>query len=292
MAQPFDVSRLELNGEAVPIAERVQVAAANFVKRLSPPLNNGVLAYRRSSEGASRTLVWVSRSGAEQASPRASTRVRAARFSPDGTRVAVQIAEQGNQVWFVDELGRDTLTRLTFDASRNESAALDGGRQAGRVLLEQRGTAESLLADGGWQWRVRALNHQRNPHAPTSVSSDGALLAFTEATGASRDIWVLRFNDRKAQPFLQTPAIEGGAQFSPDGRWMAYVSDESGRPEIYVQPYPGPGGKWQVSTETGGQEPVWNRNGRELFYRSGSRDDGRGHCDAAFVLAGRPKGAL
>ena len=84
------------------------------------------------------------------------------------------------------------------------------------------------------------------------------------------DIWVLRLGDRKAQPFLRTPFNEAAPRFSPDGRWLAYMSDESGRYEIYVQPYPGPGGKWQISTE-GGTEPVWNPNGRELFYRSGDK---------------------
>ena len=76
--------------------------------------------------------------------------------------------------------------------------------------------------------------------------------------------------EREAQPFLQTPFEEGGAVFSPDGRWLAYVSNESGRYEIYVQPFPGPGGKWQISTE-GGREPVWARNGRELFYRNSNQ---------------------
>src|ERR1700676_5576985 len=75
---------------------------------------------------------------------------------------------------------------------------------------------------------------------------------------------------RKAEPFLRTPFNEGAARFSPDGRWLAYISDESGRFEVYVQSYPGPGGKWQISTE-GGTEPVWTRNGRELFYRSGDK---------------------
>ena len=74
----------------------------------------------------------------------------------------------------------------------------------------------------------------------------------------------------QGEPFLRTPFAEGGAKFSPDGRWLAYVSDESGRAEVYVQPYPGPGGKWQISIE-GGTEPIWNRNGRELFYRSGTK---------------------
>jgi Tol biopolymer transport system component len=85
-----------------------------------------------------------------------------------------------------------------------------------------------------------------------------------------QDIWVLRLSDRKAEPFLRTPANEGAPSFSPDGHWMVYASDESGRWEIYVQPYPGPGGKLQISTD-GGREPVWNRNGRELFYRNGIR---------------------
>jgi serine/threonine-protein kinase len=78
---------------------------------------------------------------------------------------------------------------------------------------------------------------------------------------------VLRLSDHKAQPFLKTPFNESAPSFSPDGHWLAYVSDESGRYEVYVQPYPGPGGRYQISTD-GGNEPVWNPNGKELFYRS------------------------
>jgi len=87
---------------------------------------------------------------------------------------------------------------------------------------------------------------------------------------SGRDLWVLNLADRKALPFLTTPYEETAPKFSPDGNWLAYCSDESGRREIYVQPYPGPGGKRQISTE-GGQEPVWNPRGGELFYRSGTR---------------------
>jgi dipeptidyl aminopeptidase/acylaminoacyl peptidase len=108
-------------------------------------------------------------------------------------------------------------------------------------------------------------------HVPDSFSPDGQLLAFHEANPTTgEDILVLRLSDRKVQPFLRTPFNEADPRFSPDGRWIAYMSDESGRSEIYAQPYPGPGGKWQISTD-GGTEPVWNRNERELFYRSGNK---------------------
>ena len=99
--------------------------------------------------------------------------------------------------------------------------------------------------------------------------------------------WRFRLTDRKTQPFLRTPFFEGAPQFSPDGRWVAYLSDESGREEIYVQPYPGPGGKSQISTD-GGTEPVWNPNGRELFYRSGNKMMAVDIATQPVFAAGRP----
>src|SRR5260370_42312353 len=96
------------------------------------------------------------------------------------------------------------------------------------------------------------------PHGGYLRASD----EIDRATGY--DIWVLRMSDHKAEAFLRTPFNESVPMFSPDGHWLSYISDESGRFEIYMQPYPGPGGKWQISTE-GGTEPAWNRNGRALF---------------------------
>ena len=287
MVQPFDASRLELSGEAVPIAERVQFGGT-VSRGAFAASDNGVLAYRSGYESDPRTLVWVSRNGTEQPLRAPQRAYQQPRLSPDGTRVAVQIEEQGNQIWLY-ELGRETLTRLTFDASQNETPIWTPDSKRVVFYSNKEGPLNLFwqMADGSGGFE--RLTTSANAHAPGSVSSDGALLAFTEAPGGSRDIWVLRLSDRTAQPFIQTPAIEGAAQFSPDGRWMAYVSNESGRPEIYVQPYPGPGGKWQVSTERGGQEPVWNRNGRELFYRSGNRMMAVDIATRPAFTAGRPQ---
>jgi serine/threonine-protein kinase len=130
-----------------------------------------------------------------------------------------------------------------------------------------------------------------------SWSPDGQLLAYFEVNPATqRDIWLLRMGDpspgsgqvRKAQPFLRTQFDEAVPQFSPDGRWLAYISNETGRHEIYVQAYPGPGGKWQISTE-GGTEPAWNRNGRELFYRSGDKMMAVDIATQPAFAAGKPR---
>ena len=179
--------------------------------------------------------------------------------------------ELDNQIWLYD-LARDTLTRFTFEGNTNQSPVWtpDGKR----IVFFSNRDASALnlywqLADGSGG--LERLTNNAYTQVAKSFSPDGQLLAFHENNPQTqKDIWVMRMSDRKTQPFLRTQFIEGAPTFSPDGHWLAYVSNESGRPEIYVQPYPGPGGKWQISTE-GGTEPAWNRNGRELFYRSGNK---------------------
>ena len=125
--------------------------------------------------------------------------------------------------------------------------------------------------------------------APGSWSPNGEVLLYVSG-GVGLDILALKLPERETQPFVQTPFFEGIPQFSPDGRWVAYPSDESesGRQEIYVRPYPGPGAKWQISTE-GGTEPVWNPNGRELFYRSGNTMMAVDVATKPVFAAGRPR---
>jgi serine/threonine-protein kinase len=174
-------------------------------------------------------------------------------------------------MWLYDP-GRGTLTRLievrgiipwltwTPDGKRvTFSSFAGGGWDLYWMSADGSGSPDRLAPGESLQW-------------PGSWSPDGQALAFskTDPTTGS-DIWVLNLKaQHKLQPFLQTPTNESGALFSSDGRWLAYQSDETGRWEVYVRPFPGPGGKVQISTE-GGVEPVWARNGRELFYRNGDK---------------------
>jgi Tol biopolymer transport system component len=221
--------------------------------------------------------VWVNRNGAEQPLAAPAHTYLAPRLSPDGRRVAVGITESESQIWLYDL--RERLTRFTFDGNYNplsvwtsdgKGIAFESNKEGPLNLFWQ-------LADGSGG--LERLTNSEYVQAPMSWSPNGQLLAFIEINPTTGyDIWVLRMDNpsagsgqvRKAQPFLRTRFDETSPRFSPDGRWLAYISNESGRNEIYVQPYPGPGMKWQISTE-GGTEPAWNPNGRELFYRSGDK---------------------
>ena len=267
MAATFDPRRLEIMGAPVPMVEGVAYSLALASSQYSIS-DNGTLVYVSGGTQANqRRIVWVNRNGAEQPLPAPPRAYEIARVSPDGRRIAVELDEQ---FWLYD-LARDALTRFTFEGNRNQNPVWtpDGKRIAFFSTKEGPTNPFWQLADGSGG--LERLSTSQYVQIPRSWSPDGQLLAFDEVNPKTQyDIWVLRMSDRKAQPFLQTPSSEGGARFSPDGHWLAYVSNESGRPEVYVQPYPGPGGKWQISTE-GGTEPAWNHNGKELFYRSGNK---------------------
>jgi Tol biopolymer transport system component len=267
MAVPFDLERLEVIGEAVPVVQGVSQINDSAQYSIS---GTGSLVYVPGTRqgGTQRKLVWVSRNGAEQTLAAPVRDYLLPRLSPDGRRLAVGIeGPEETQVWVYD-LARDTLARLTFGGAINIAPVWtpDGKRIAFESNKEGPLHVFWQLADGSGGPESLSSGTRE---VPASWSPDGQQLAFV-TTGGTPHIGVLRLSDRKAQTFLQAQSLAGGPQFSPDGHWLAYVSDESGRREVYVQPYPGPGGKWLISNE-GGAEPIWNRNGRELYYRSGDK---------------------
>jgi serine/threonine protein kinase len=269
MAAPFDPQRLTVTGTAVPVVDSILQVGVTVQYTLSAI---GSLAYvpGDAQAGQRKSLVWVDRKGAETPLAATVNNYLSPRLSPDGRRIVVSTGLPGTLIFLYD-ISRDALSTFTFRATLNQLPIWtpDGKRIAFDSNLE--GSAVNIywqLADGGG---LERLTTDEFSNWPTSWSPDGQLLTYVQGNPTTAwDIWVLRMSDRKAEPFVRTPANEGGPHFSPDGHFIAYVSDESGRWEVYVQPYPGPGGKWQISTD-GGTEPMWNPNGRELFYRNGDK---------------------
>jgi serine/threonine-protein kinase len=260
-AAPFDPERLALTGAPVVIAEPalpLAVSREGLLVHGPSPFPAGDLA-----------LVWVDRKGV----PRPMTETRRSyfmpRLSPDGKRLAVGVRSggTGSDIWILD-LERDVMSRLTFDDSSRYPLWTPDGRRV--VFTSSRGGESNLFwkpADGSSP--EERLTTSPNSQFAHSFSPDGRLLAFDDSRPG--DIWLLPVGDRRGEfALLRTPFREWGPRFSPDGRWLAYLSDESLRLELYVERYPDRGSKSQLSTD-GATEPVWPRNGREIFYRSDER---------------------
>jgi len=268
LAVPFDRQRLEVNGSPIPVIESVLQLPLSGAAQYSFSGTGSMVYIPASVPAAQRRLVWVNRNGSEDPLAAPPRGYRHPRLSPDGRRLAVAIEGQETQIWLYD-LAREILTRLTFEGNTNNNPhwTPDGKRI---IFGSARGRDESglfwQLADGsGGAERLTAA-----PDGTGSWSSAGRVLVVDgSSTITGRDIYTVRPGEG-FQPLVRTPFNEGSPTFSPDGHWLAYASDASGRYEIYAQPYPGPGGRLQISTE-GGTEPVWSRNGQELFYRSGDK---------------------
>jgi Tol biopolymer transport system component len=270
MAAPFDPQRLAITGASAPVIEGVLRSTTSGSAQYSIS-GTGTLVYIPGAAHADEhRFVWVNRRGEEQALAAPARAYVFPRLSPDGKQLGAGITEQETHTWIYD-LSRETLTRFTFDGTLNLNTVWtpDGKRIVFQSNKDGPVNIYWQRADGSGG--LERLTTSEFVHFPMSISPDGQLLAYGEINPTTGyDLWILRLKDRQAQPFLRTPFTESVPQFSPDGHWLAYISNESGRYEVYVQPYPGPGGKWQISTE-GGTEPVWNPNGRELFYRDGNK---------------------
>jgi len=272
LAAPFDLRSLEVSGGAVAVLERVAFFPQNALSQFAVS-NNGSLAFLpRSLAFSEQKLVAVDRSGKVQ-TIREKLHVHfALRLSPDGRRIAMGLRESGlaPDVWVLD-LTRGLLSPLTHGPASNFDPVWtpDGKRL---IYISERPVFDtfSKAADGSADEKL--LLSTSNDKYHNSVSPDGKTLLFTTTMShANGDLWTVPLQSPKeAKPFLVTEFNESDGAFSPDGRWVAYQSSESGRSEIYVRSFPAGGNRFQVSTD-GGFEPVWAKSGKELFYRSGRK---------------------
>jgi Tol biopolymer transport system component len=272
-ATKFDPERLEVSGEAVPMIDRVltdrRTGSAHYAVAAT-----GTLVYAPGGDTVEmRRLIWLDRQGRQEPLPAPPSLYGALKLSPDGRRVAV---ESFNDIWVADVIA-PKLERMSFNGVNQFPVWTPDGRHltfssSGEATdpklyqnaVESVGRPESLMTGGGVQF-------------PSSWTPDGKVLAYSEIAGTPTeaptgwDIWLWRSGPSpSATPLLQTAFNEEQPMFSPSGRALAYVSDESGQLQVYVRAFPDMGRRVRISTD-GGTEPVWSRAGDELFYRNGRR---------------------
>ena len=265
MAQPFAADTRRMLGDAVPLATRVTTEASRYVGASAS--EKGTLVYGQAVADVPRQLTWFARTGRVLGTLGDAALYSGLALSPDEHHVAVTLGTghpENVDLWLID-VDSDIRSRLTVDPGRDVSPvwspdgtriAFQSSRSHQPVALRQtlsNGTgADELLLEGPGGFTT----------TPSGWSADARFIAYTN--GSNISVLPL-FGDRKPFPVAATAFNEGSAVFSPDGRWIAYVSNEGGHTDVYVQPFPGPGPKSQVSRD-GGSHPVWRADGRELFY--------------------------
>jgi serine/threonine-protein kinase len=270
MAAPFDLHDRRITGPAATVIEGLR--SETYGNAQFSISDNGTLAYIPGSPGWIGKPVWVDRQGKTSAIALPVQCYGSFKLSPDGKRLAIGISAAKDDIW-IYEFERGTLLRLTVEGNNvNPVWSPDSKRVALSRFREARSGVFIRSADGSGVEEQLTAPPSETGQVPESWSPDGKALILGEWNATDQgDIWILPLEgDRTPQPFLRTEFSEFFSSFSPDGHWIVYTSDESGRYEVYVRPYPGPGAKWQISTE-GGEEPLWSADGHEVFYRNGEK---------------------
>jgi Tol biopolymer transport system component len=278
---PFDLSRLAVTGPGVAMAENIAVDLDEGAAQLALS-NDGTLAYVDGPAiRAQTTVLRLDRAGQESVLPLPPAGYSSPRLSPDGKRLAVAQRIGSRRSIVVYDREREILSVLTPEPG--EFMTPFWSPDGRRIAFSRLGASVPLLslrnADGTGEIESLTAN-TGNAEFANSWTPDGKTILYsimyTRDQGPTRpllssDIWLFRTErDAPARPWFESPFREAGAALSPDGKWVAYVSDESGSPEIYVRPFPGPGAAVKISTESG-SEPAWSREGRELLFRVGGR---------------------
>ena len=269
MTQRFDVESLVLSGDPIPVADpvgaNIQNSAAGFTVS-----ERGVLAYR-SRDARNRLLAIFDRSGAQIGAFGAVGFHRNPAVSADFTRVAVQDGLTSD-IWILDRL-RGSTSRFTFDRASDNAPVWSRDGQQVAFASNRNGAFDLYHKSANGQGEDELLLQSDRPKTPEDWSADGRLLLYRDQDPRTNsDLWILPMSGvRTPQPVLNTPFEEREGRFSPDGRWIAYVSSEPGTLQVFVQPFPAAGPKWQISTD-GGHQPRWRSDGRELFFLSEARE--------------------
>ena len=264
-ATRFDAQRLAVAGAAVPVIESMGKGLGENETMLATS-NDGTLAYFAGE--ATLSFEWLDRSGGSMPGLADLAGLNYPRLSPDGTRVAGSLLSASSSepdVWTID-LARGSRLRMTTGGYNRGSVWSPDGTQLA-FFSARPGEDQDLYVMPSGGGEPRRILSRPGAQWPVSWSPDGRVLVFEDGPGFSRDVWLLPFGE-EPRPLAVTRFNERGGVFSPDGRWIAFVTDESGRAEVYAQPFPGPGPKVPLS-RNGGIQPVWSRNGRELFFREG-----------------------
>jgi Tol biopolymer transport system component len=272
---PFDLEALSVTGEPVVVIEDVMMEPGGAAHLTVS--DKGMLIYVPGGTLVpNRKLVWVNRQGEFEPLPVPAREYKEPSVSPDGQRVAVTIREGSNYDIWISEVARGTLTRLTSHPGEDGDPIWTPDGKRVTFSSEMTGNSPTLWwrpADGSGPAEELLKRDVRKVRWPRSWVTDSQILAFTEWDRENGDIsiWLLDVEDKgEPRPFLRTEFDEFLPMLSPDSRWISYISDESGQDEVYVQAFPGGGGRWQISVG-GGRNPVWAPNGQEIFYRNGDK---------------------
>jgi len=288
LAVRFDPRRLEVTGQPFTVLEGVLMSRNTGLANFDIAATGDLAYIPGKAEGGARTLVWVDRSGQAEKVPLPPRSYLHPRISPDGRKVAVEIEGSHHDIYVYD-VASGVLSNITTDGVSHWPVWSPDGRDIGYRSGPM----------GRFQlWQVRA-DRSRGPEpvpatgvsqSAESYSPDGQAIAYTAAApGVPPKVTVVSLQgDRTPRPLDNSRYAQGSPKFSPDGRWLAYCSNESGKPQVYVQAFPGPGAKTQVSND-GGTDPVWKRTGGELFYRNGDSMMSVPVSTAATLSAGRPQ---
>jgi Tol biopolymer transport system component len=275
MARPFDLSNLEFTGDPVPVASDVTGGAISWGGAQFGASEADVLAHLRGTQSSNTVLTWRDHDGNVLDTIGEPDNYWSPVLSHDGSRLAVEIGIDASDIWIFD-LERDSRTRFTFDTASDRHPLWSPDDELLAYTSAQEAEGEIWVRPSSGRGDAQLVFTADTNIILTDWSGDGRLILFdyVEVTGENAlDVWALDIETLEAKAYLSGKFDQSEARLSPDGRWVAYSSDESGKDEIYVQGFPKADGRWMVSSDRGvrgAYTPVWSDDGRQLFYERGT----------------------